>query len=196
MKDRDSAGKVAFTASQYGKEKQYWLNKFSGELKKSSFPYDHFPTAMDKGGTDLMNFGFPRETSSELIKLSKEMEHRLYMILTAGLVALLYKYTGNNDIIFGSPIFKQEREGEFINTVLPLRIQISERITYKELLLQGVRPTVTEATEHQNYPVETLLFQLDMPATGKEFPLFDVVILLENIQYNKYIRRRRIPKYK
>ncbi|MGD2091071.1 MAG: amino acid adenylation domain-containing protein, partial [Candidatus Aminicenantes bacterium] len=191
MKDRDSAGKVTFAASQYGKEKQYWLNQFSGELKKSSFPYDHFPTTMDPvgTGTDVVNFSFPRETSWELIQLSKDIQHRLYMILTAGLVALLYKYTGNTDIIFGSPIFKQEREGEFINTVLPLRIQINERITYKELLLQGVRPTVTEATEHQNYPVETLLFQLGMPVSGKEFPLFDVVILLENIQHKKNIRQ-------
>jgi len=188
MRNNESAGKVAFAASQYGKEKEYWLNKFAGELKKTNFPYDRSPTGMDKGESNFVNISFPGETATGLIQLSKDIKHRLYMILAAGLVTLLYKYSRNDDIIMGSPIFKQEIEGEFINTVLPLRIQVNECITFKELLLQVVRPSVTEATQHQNYPIETLLFQLGMPYTGKEFPLFDVVILLENIQYKKYIR--------
>ncbi|MCU0289589.1 MAG: condensation domain-containing protein, partial [Acidobacteria bacterium] len=195
MIDRNSAGKVSFAASQYSKEKEYWLNKFQGELRKSHFPYDYFPKGKDKEEEEneqqkekeIVTFNFSREISSELIKLSKNLDHRLYMILAAGLVALLYKYTGNDDIIIGSPIFKQAREGNYINTVLPLRIEVDEGINFKELLLHIVRPAVTGATEHQNYPIETLLFQLHMPMIGKEFPLFDAVILLENIQEKKYI---------
>jgi len=58
---------------------------------------------------------------------------------------------------------------------------------FKELLLNRVRPTIIEATENQNYPIETLLFKLDMPFSTEEFPLFDIVILLENFQDKKYI---------
>jgi len=186
--DRDFKGKAAIAAVQYGKEGEYWLKKFSGELQKTCFPYDSNIKSQPQRQTNH-NIAFEIKTSnaSKLVELSKGLDYRLYIILTAGLAALLYKYTGNKDIVIGSPIFKQDKDGNFINTMLPLRNPIDGAMTFKELLLDQVRPTIIEANEHQNYPIETLLFQLNMPVTPGEFPLFDVVVLLENIHEKKYI---------
>jgi tyrocidine synthetase-3 len=186
--DRNFSGKVGLAASQYGKEGEYWLEKFSDNLTRSSFPYDYPRSKSEQQREDFIKFEFNPACVSRLMEISKGLEHRLYMILTAALVALLHKYTGNNDIIIGSPIFKQEAEGNFINTVLALRNRVDCNITFKELLMQRVRQTIVEANEHQNYPIETLLFQLNMSFTGNDFPLFDVVILLENIHEKKYIQ--------
>ena len=49
------------------------------------------------------------------------------------------------------------------------------------------RQTISEAVEHQNYPIEALLYQLGMEASEKDFPLFDVALVLENVQDKKYI---------
>jgi non-ribosomal peptide synthetase component F len=73
------------------------------------------------------------------------------MVLLTGMFILLHKYTGNNDIMIGSPIFKPEIEGEFINTVLVFRNEAAARMSFKELLLE-VRKTMIEAIENQNYP--------------------------------------------
>jgi amino acid adenylation domain-containing protein len=121
------------------------------------------------------------------MKLSKGSDYTLHMILAAALTTLLYRYNNNDDITLGMPIYRQKSDREFLNTALVVRNQVNGNMNFKELLLQ-VRQTIVEANENQNYPLETLLYQLNMPATGNDFPLFDIVVLLENIQDKKYVR--------
>lgn len=178
--------KLAAAADQNVKERDYWLHQLSGELIKSCFPYDH------KNNINLeemhnMFLCFPLDLSSQLMKLSKGSDVKLHMILTAILVLLLNKYTGHNDIIIATPIYKQEVDIDFINTVLSLRTQIPGNITFKELLLQ-IREALVQTTENQNYPIEILLEQLGISYHGKDFPLFDVVIMQENIHEKKYLQ--------
>jgi tyrocidine synthetase-3 len=189
LKNRIFSSKAAFAANEYGKEREYWTKKFSGEFKKSNFPYDYNYVASTsiKNKQDSINFRFSHQSFLKLMELRSGLDHRLYMVLAAGLVVLLYKYTGNNDITIGAPIFKQESGENFINTVLALRNRIDDRTTFIELLLNRVRPTIVEANENQNYPIETLLFQLNIPFSESEFPLFETAILLQNIHDKTYI---------
>jgi amino acid adenylation domain-containing protein len=196
---------AAVAAGQKSKEKDYWLNKLSGEWVKSYFPYDyntdrnyngdihknrHAPGNKDKnesGLTDVVNIGFSPGIHGRLMQLRNGSDHRLHMILTAAVAVLLQKYTGHSDIVVGAPVLRQENDLKFINTVLPLRNRYRDAMTFKELLLQ-VRQTVSEATEHQNYPIEVLLNQLNLSGTGNGFPLFDVAVLVDNIHDKGYIR--------
>ena len=75
----------------------------------------------------------------------------------------------------------------FVNTVVVLRNHVHHQLTFKELLLQ-VRQTIIHAVENQNYPIEVLLRKLKMPASGSNFPLTDLAVLLENIQEKKYLQ--------
>lgn len=122
--------------------------------------YDRQGRARDEPGLETINFQFSNKISAKLMKFSSKSDNRLHMIFTAGLAALLNKYTGNKDIIVGMPIYKQKVEGEFINTVLPLRNKLEVDMIFKELILQ-VRTMIFEAAEHQNYPIETLLYKLN-----------------------------------
>jgi amino acid adenylation domain-containing protein len=181
----------SFIAYEHEKEREYWLNKFTGDLKKAAFPYDHQKksaavTEREKQ-VGMVVFQFSPSLVSRLLELSNERDHRLHIILVAVLNIFIHKYSGANDIIVGVPIYKQEVEGEYINTLLAIRNQIHFDMSFKELLLQ-VRQTIVEASEHQNYPIETLLYKLNISSGGSDFPLSDVAILLENIHERKYLQ--------
>ncbi|MGD2090341.1 MAG: AMP-binding protein [Candidatus Aminicenantes bacterium] len=186
---------LKIAANQQIKEKTYWLEKFFGDLVKSCFPYDFKPSVGGPHGVNRLNavldFRFCNELASRLTALSNESDNRLHMILTAGLSELLNKYTGNNDIIVGTSIYQQETEGEFINTALALRFNLTAHMTHKELLFQ-VRQNLLEAVENQDYPLEILIEDLHLSAprkqNEKDFPLFDVAIILENIHDKRYIQ--------
>ena len=178
--------KLAAAADQNIKERDFWQQQLAGELVKSSFPYD-YKNRIDLAAAQDMRLCIPQDLSARLMQLSKGSDVKLHMILTAILVLLLNKYTGHHDIIIGAPIYKQEADIDFINMVLSLRTQIQGNTTFKELLLQ-IRETLVQATENQNYPIEILLEQLGMPYHGKDFPLFDVIIMQENIHEKKYLK--------
>jgi amino acid adenylation domain-containing protein len=184
---KDLAGERAFAATQYAKEKEYWLNKLSGELEKVSFPPDILVPGDTERKLAAVSFRFSQDIFERLMTISSGSDSHLHMLLVTGLTLLLYKYTGHTDIIIGTPIDKQEVEGDFINTILALRNQLDENMTVRDLLMK-VRQTVIEAIENQNYPLEIIPYELDIPVVDGDFPLFDTAVLLQNIQDKKYIQ--------
>jgi amino acid adenylation domain-containing protein len=186
-------------AHQYNKEKEYWLNRLSGDgdLVKSFFPYDFKkvnikkdPADKAKVTTGTVKFKITGELFSKLITISRSVDQNLHMVLTANLVVLLHIYTGRSNILVGTPIYRPgiKPEKDFINTALVLRNPVNPGMTFKELLLQ-VRETVVQAVRHQNYPVELLPQLFNIPySEPDDFPLFDAVILLENIHDKAYLQ--------
>jgi amino acid adenylation domain-containing protein len=176
------------------KEKDYWINQLSGQWEKSHFPYDQNHPAAGFGlttGSGTVTFRFSPELHRKLEKLSSGSDPKRHMILTAGLVILMARYTGNKDIIIASAIYKPDKPGTFINTELALRNRLEDNMTFKELLLQ-VRQTIIEAVKHQAYPVDMLPSRLNLPAGQTGFPLYDTAVILENIHYKEYINPAHI----
>jgi amino acid adenylation domain-containing protein len=192
MKRDDISGNRNIVADHHHKERDYWLEALSGEIEKAVFPYDNKAVSKKVSGEDVwdmnrLEFRITGEMFERLMKLSNRYDPSLYMIMTAVVVLLLKKYGRLDDIIVGAPVFKQEKAARFINTVLAFRHTINDGMTFKELLLH-VRQVQVEATENQNYPIETLLYKLELPDTAEGFPLFDVTVLLENIHDESYLK--------
>ncbi|NIM14864.1 MAG: amino acid adenylation domain-containing protein [Candidatus Aminicenantes bacterium] len=187
----DYADELAIAAGENLREREYWLNTLSGELERVHFPYDFKIKDKETGGAGKTMAAivtcYRDELFSKLMRLSNRSDPTLNIILTAALVVLLYKYTESRDIIVGAPIYRQEVERKFLNTVLVLKNRVKPGMTFKQLLVQ-VKDTIIGATEHYRYPVEMLVEDLNLQHSGEEFPLFDVVILLENIHDKNYIR--------
>jgi amino acid adenylation domain-containing protein len=185
----------SIAANQRIKEQNYWLNKLSGQWTKTMFPVDYNKKTSGTPGAphmEIKTFRITGELFAQIMKLRNNSDSRLFMILVAVVTVLLYKYTGNKDILLGSPVLKQDIDAEFVNTTLVLRNPIRPNMSFKELLLQ-VRQTVLEAVENQNYPVETLPRQLDMTISGDEdFPLYDIAVLVENIHDINYLRHIKL----
>ncbi|UCH96408.1 MAG: amino acid adenylation domain-containing protein, partial [Candidatus Aminicenantes bacterium] len=187
MENRVSSHQLAIAAEQNIIEGEYWLKKLSGDLVKNNFPYDFKKKDIDKYMMREEKFNFSPGLFSALMTLSKGSDVRLHIILVTGMFILLNKYSGNNDIIIGSSILKQEIDDQYINTLLVFRSQVRDDTSFKELLLQ-VKDVIIEANKNQNYPMEKLLERLNIPIVGNEFPLFDVVVLLENLYDKRFIQ--------
>ncbi|MCP4157784.1 MAG: AMP-binding protein, partial [bacterium] len=174
--------RLKIAASQNVKEKEYWMRKLAGQLEPGRFPRKYSEKDEIKRQIETLPFTLTGELQEKLKQLSAGKHQTLYVILAAALAALLQKYSGSNEILIAGPIFERENEGEYINTVLPLRTTVTGKMTFKELLKQ-TRQTLLEANKHQNYPIDQLIDRLEIgtPA-GDDHPLFDTGILMENIQ--------------
>jgi len=184
----------AVAADDKQKERNYWLSQLAGEPKKTFFPPDYLQgKSMESSGEGkppfaVWQFKLPGDIVEKLIQVSQGSDARLFLLLLGGFSALLHKYGGARDIILGAPVVRQEVKGAFINTVLILRCILESDMTFKQLL-STVRQTVSDAVEHQNYPLNTLLYELGFPPLDQEqeFPLLDIALLLENIHDKSYI---------
>jgi len=174
-------------AAERKKEKEYWLNKLSGNLVKTSVPYDYNQPTPSGRQMKSRRFTISDELYLKLSEVMNQSDVRLFILLLSGLVILLHEYTGNRDIIIGVPISRQEDELDYINTTLALRVRVEPGMTCKDLL-NHIRQTIIEAADYQNYPLQILLHQLDLASNPYEFPLFDVVVMLENLHDKKYLQ--------
>jgi amino acid adenylation domain-containing protein len=179
---------LAIAADKKNNDERYWMNTLSGQLVKSSFTCDFNKADVYTARMEFIKFDVKGKMFSRLMQLSNYSDVRMYITLLSVLVLLLNKHTGNKDIIIGVPIYKQNLDVMFINTVLTLRNVLDDNWTFKELLLR-VGQVLFEAAKNQNYPIETLLYKLNIPfSRDSEFPLFDTAILLENIHEKEYIQ--------
>src|SRR5262249_5301547 len=108
----------------------------------------------------------------------------LFMTLLAAFNVLLYRYTGQTDIVVGSPFANRNRSevegliGFFVNTLV-LRTDLSENPSFEELL-RLIREVVLEAYAHQDLPFERLVEELHPQRNLSHNPLFQVMFSLEN----------------
>jgi bacitracin synthase 1 len=185
--DRDVHVDNMFIATEFAEEQEYWLNKLSGDWERSIFPYDMRMVAGDKRTMEIFTFRLPHELFLKVTQAINQSDYKLHVILTAGLSQIINKYLGCEDIIIGTPIDRQEVDADFINTFLVLRNNITPGMTFKELL-SHVGQTISEACDNQNYPLETLPYELNRQiGEDSDFPLFDVALMLENIHEKRYI---------
>ncbi|HLP57987.1 MAG TPA: amino acid adenylation domain-containing protein, partial [Candidatus Deferrimicrobium sp.] len=189
--DENQTIEIRLAANQFIDEKKYWTGELSGELSFSSFPGDTNKTG-EKPCLDIFSSRIAGQLFERLNQISGGADPNLHIILSAALMALLERHTGVRDIIVGTTIDRQESTGKLSNTVLPLRIRLSENITFKQLIIM-VKEKIERAIENQNYPIEHLVYQdLHMKKPAQGFPLFDVGVLLLNLQEKKYIEHLQL----
>ncbi len=193
MEIKNSSRKLNIAAGQFNKEREYWKRQLSGELEKSYFPYDLGKITGKESLKQVETFKMDRELVERVKQITDGSFPMIHMILTACIAVLLGKYTGSQDIVVGTPIDRQDTRKALINTILPLRFRWHGNMTFKELLLE-VRKIINEAIENQNFPIEILIPDLEKVKEGvgdhdDGFPLFDVMVILENIQDRSYVER-------
>jgi amino acid adenylation domain-containing protein/FkbH-like protein len=149
--------------------------RLPGELPattRHSFQGEHIPFALS---SDL---------SRRLMVLSQQEDVTLFMTLLAAFQTLLYRSTGQTDIVLGTDIANRtlsETEqliGFFVN-LLVLRTDLSDQPTFRELL-QRVREGVLEAYAHQDLPFEQLVDAAQMDRKLNHAPLVRVLFVLQN----------------
>ncbi|GAA6615702.1 non-ribosomal peptide synthetase [Scytonema sp. NUACC26] len=165
-------------------QKIYWLNQLSGELPETNLIQDYVRPLQYSEKNKSLNFELPNDLSQAIIKSTKGSYFLVYLMLLSAFKILLQKYTRNNDLIVGIPVYKKI-DGinlDYLNDakVIPLRTQLSHEMTFKNFLIQ-VKDTVIKAYSHQDYCFDELIKLLNLPQSQNRYPIFDIVVLLENI---------------
>ena len=162
----------------------YWRTQLAGAPPLLELPTDRpRPTFKTFHGTDLV-LTFSKRLSEEITRLSRREGATLFMTLLSAFATLLYRYSGQRDILIGTPIANRNRAetesliGFFINTLV-LRTRFAEQKTFRELLGR-VRETALDAYAHQDLPFEKLVEELQPERTLSHSPLFQVQFHLQN----------------
>src|SRR5262249_48071171 len=131
-----------------------------------------------------LNFELSDELTEGLGALSRREGTTLFMTLLAAFQTLLARYSGQEDIVVGSPIANRTRVetealiGFFANTLV-LRTKVEASLSFLELLGR-VREVCLGAYAHQDLPFEQLVEHLQPERDLSRQPLFQVALVLQN----------------
>ncbi|WP_144028945.1 condensation domain-containing protein, partial [Paenibacillus tyrfis] len=135
---------------------------------------------------DRIEFVVDHARSMGLRQLAAQTGSTLYMVLLAAYTALLHKYTGQEDVIVGTPIAGRPHAdlesiiGMFVNT-LALRHYPAGEKTFHDYVHE-VKETSLKAFENQDYPFEALVDKLNLKRDMSRHPLFDTMFVLQNTE--------------
>ena len=162
---------------------KYWKTTLEG-VAPLQLPTDHERPVIQSSKGATYRFYFDKKLSDQLQALSHASGKTLYMTLLAAFNALLYRYSGQEDICIGTPVAgrnQQELEGLigfFINT-LALRNQVSGNMPFSKLL-DKVKTVTLDAYGNQEVPFEKVVETVVKTRDMSRSPLFQVMFSLEN----------------
>ena len=156
----------------------YWQQKLRGELPVLNLSGDRLrpPVQTYSGTTHILRLD--RQLSQQLKDLARSEGTTPYSTLLATFQVLLYRYTGQEDILVGTPTSGRSRTefegmvGYFVNPVV-VRGNVSGNPTFKAFLTR-TRRTVLEAMEHQDYPFPLLVERLQVNRDPSYSPIFQI----------------------
>ncbi len=163
----------------------YWQTQLAGASPVLDLPTDRpRPTFQTFNGASC-DLELGPALTRQLRALAQAERTTLYTTTLAAFQVLLHRYSGQDDVIVGSPTAGRSRPefadvvGDCINTT-PMRADLSGDPTFREFLGR-TRETVLRALEHQDYPLSLLVEQLALPHDPSRSPLFQVTFDLQRI---------------
>ncbi|HZM01643.1 MAG TPA: amino acid adenylation domain-containing protein [Candidatus Saccharimonadales bacterium] len=167
-----------------GKELEYWTKQLGGELPRLELPTDRTRPAIRTYEGAREYLALSPELTAALKAFSRREAVTLHVLLLAAFQTLLHRYSGQEEIIIGTPVAGRGQLqtepliGFFVNT-LALRTSFADDPAFKELLVR-VRDVNLQALANQDFPFEQIVERLRPERGSNQNPLFDVVFALQN----------------
>ncbi|MFN2576067.1 MAG: amino acid adenylation domain-containing protein [Pyrinomonadaceae bacterium] len=175
------------TGDVYESQLAYWKKQFPTMPPALGLPTDHQRPSVQayrafRGSQQTIIL--PAGLTQRLKLLCQQENVTLFMLLMAVYQALLHRYTGEEDIVVGTPIAgrqvgeTEDLIGLFINT-LAIRAQVSGEVPFRNFL-NHVKQVALGAYAHQDLPFERLVKELQPERTLAHNPVFQVMFVLQN----------------
>jgi len=178
------AGQSAHASSSLQTQLAYWQRQLAGELTAIELPTDRPRPAVQTFRGARYPLALPATLTEELKTLSRREDATLFVTLLTAFKVLLHRYTGQTNLIIGSPIANRTRRevqgliGLFVN-MLVLRSDLAGNPSFRTLLAR-VRENCLDAYAHQDVPFEKLVEVLQPERDVSRNPLFQVMFALQN----------------
>ncbi|TXC81942.1 non-ribosomal peptide synthetase [Luteibaculum oceani] len=162
----------------------YWMHQFSGEIPMLDLPTDRSRPKIKTNVGTAISFNFNGKLSSEIQAYCQQKEVSPFMFVLALTKVLLYKQSGQKEIVIGTPVAGREQLetenliGCFVNT-LALKSAIPSESLFEQFL-QVLKESTLEAFAHQQYPFDRLVDEVVVDRDTSRSPLFDVMVVMEN----------------
>ncbi|WDV92904.1 non-ribosomal peptide synthetase/type I polyketide synthase [Brevibacillus parabrevis] len=174
----------------FEKQKQYWLAQFAnGEHEtKLQLPTDFKPPLVQSFEGDFVSFHIDRDTTERFKSMLKQEAATVNMGLLAVYAVLLSKICQQETVIVGTPVSGRKQTelenliGAFVDTVA-LKLSVDAADSFSQLL-QAVKQTISAALDHQDYPFEELINNLDIQRDLSRNPLFETMFSFRDV-YDK-----------
>jgi len=166
------------------RELEYWRKSLGGQLPTLNLPTDRPRPAVPTYRGAYRSFTLPSDLSEKVKQLGRDQGCTLFMTLMATFKTLLFRYSGQDDIIAGTIVANRNSAeiepliGLFINT-LAIRTDLSGDPTFKELMAR-VKENMLSAHVHQDVPFEKLVSELQTERELSRAPLFQVTFGVQN----------------
>jgi amino acid adenylation domain-containing protein/non-ribosomal peptide synthase protein (TIGR01720 family) len=160
----------------------FWKAQFAEQVPVLELPLDK-PRPLNRTyAGSLHEHLIPKATLAQFKALCQQEAGTLFNGLTTAINVLLARYSGQADIVLGTPVANREKAviqaviGFFANTIA-LRNRVGAQDTFQQLFAQ-VKHNTTQALQHAEYPFDRLVEQLATPRELSRSPLFDVALIL------------------
>ena len=185
---------------KYLLNRDYWLKQFEDGIPIVDLPHDKPRNRMKTYKGAIVQRSFETTLFKHLQSTIQNKDCTLFMGLLTVVYILIKRYTNNDDIVIGTPIAGRDEEnlenvvGLFVN-VLPLRIRINETHSFLEILAD-VKKNVLEAFNYQFFPFFNLVKELKIERSAGRNPLFDVEVLLKEIDPDNFLKWQKLGSAK
>ena len=177
------------TSEALATELNYWKQQLADIPPQLELPTDRPRPSVRgfRGGSE--SFSISGELTAKLLQVNQKYNATLFMTLLAAFSTLLYRYSGQTDIVVGAPIANRDRPeiesliGFFVNTLV-LRTTFAENPSFVSLLHQ-LRKTCLDAYSHGDVPFEQLVEELQPERNQSYTPLFQVMFALQYAESEK-----------
>ncbi len=162
----------------------YWRRQLDAAPALLQLPSDRPRASTQSFRGAIHSFTVSNSTTESLRRLCREETATMFMVLLAAFDVLLSRYSGQDDLVIGTPVAGRNRSeferlvGFFINTVV-LRTDLSGNPTFRELVGR-VREVSLGAYAHQDLPFEKIVEELHPQRDLSHTPVFQVMFSLQN----------------
>ncbi|MDL5610974.1 non-ribosomal peptide synthetase/type I polyketide synthase [Bacillus halotolerans] len=168
-------------------QEAYWVDQFRDDIPVLDMPADYERPAIRDYEGESFEFVIPEHLKQRLRQMEENTGATLYMILLAAYTVLLSKYSGQEDIVVGTPsagrthLDVEAVVGMFVNTLV-IRNHPAGRKTF-DAYLNEVKENMLNAYKNQDYPLEELIQDLQLSKDPSRNPLFDTMFVLQNLDH-------------